>query len=160
MWQSFQHDIQLGNAYVERGHVGVANENAWKDYGRTYLDLPEGLDTGKAMVVTGQQYKSLIGETNGYTTFGVIVASTTKLDTDPGTADAPKITCADGSAFENHTNGTALYYFSDALDFLAVMMSGAEYPWMTQGICGIYAIPRLPEALLETKASQACSSII
>ena len=28
VWQSFQHDIQLGNAYVERGHVGVANENA------------------------------------------------------------------------------------------------------------------------------------
>ena len=149
VWQSFQHDIQLGNAYVERGHVGVANENAWKDWGRTYLDLPEGLDTGKAMVVTGQQYKSLIGETNGYTTFAVLVVSTTKLDTDPGTASAPKTTCADGSTFENHTNGTALYYFSDALDFLAVMGAGAEYPWVTQGICGIYAIPQLPEALLE-----------
>lgn len=152
VWQSFQHDIQLGNAYVERGHVGVANENAWKDYGRTYLDLPEGLDTGKAMVVTGQQYKSLIGETNGYTTFGLLVVSTTKLDTDPGTPSAPKTTCADGSAFENHTNGTALYYFSDALDFLAVMGAGAEYPWVTQGICGIYAIPQLPEALLEKQS--------
>ena len=151
VWQSFQHDIQLGNAYVERGHVGVANENAWKDYGRTYLDLPEGLDTGKAMVVTGQQYKSLIGETNGYTTFGVLVVSTTKLDADPGTAAAPKTTCADGSAFENHTNGTALYYFSDALDFLAVMGAGAESPWVTQGICGIYAIPQLPEALLKNQ---------
>ena len=151
VWQSFQHDIQLGNAYVERGHVGVANENAWKDFGRTYLDLPEGLDTGKAMVVTGQQYKSLIGETNGYTTFGVLVVSTTKLDTDPGTASAPKTTCADGSAFENHTNGTALYYFSDALDFIAVMGAGAEYPWVTQGICGIYAIPQLPEALLKNQ---------
>lgn len=151
VWQSFQHDIQLGNAYVERGHVGIANENAWKDWGRTYLDLPEGLDTGKAMVVTGQQYKSLIGETNGYTTFGVLVVSTTKLDTDPGTPSAPKTTCADGSAFENHTNGTALYYFSDALDFLAVMGAGAEYPWVTQGICGIYAIPQLPEALLKNQ---------
>lgn len=149
VWQSFQHDIQLGNAYVERGHVGIANENAWKDWGRTYLDLPEGLDTGKAMVVAGQQYKSLIGETNGYTTFGLLVVSTTKLDTDPGTASAPKATCADGGAFENHMNGTALYYFSDALDFLAVMGAGAEYPWVTQGICGIYAIPQLPEALLE-----------
>lgn len=151
VWQSFQHDIQLGNAYVERGHVGVANENAWKDYGRTYLDLPEGLDTGKTMVITGQQYKTLIGETNGYTTFGVLVVSTTKLDTDPGTATAPKTTCADGGAFENHTNGTVLYYFSDALDFIAVMGAGAEYPWVTQGICGIYAIPQLPEALLKNQ---------
>lgn len=151
VWQSFQHDIQLGNAYVERGHVGIANENAWKDHGRTYLDLPEGLDTGKAMVVTGQQYKSLIGETNGYTTFGVLVVSTTKLDADPGTASAPKTTCADGGAFENHTNGTALYYFSDALDFLSVMSAGADYPWVTQGICGIYAIPQLPEALLKNQ---------
>lgn len=151
VWQSFQHDIQLGNAYVERGHVGIANENAWKDYGRTYLDLPEGLDTGKAMVVTGQQYKSLIGETNGYTTFGVLVVSTTKLDADPGTASAPKTTCADGGAFENHTNGTALYYFSDALDFRSVMSAGVDYPWVTQGICGIYAIPQLPEALLKNQ---------
>lgn len=151
VWQSFQHDIQLGNAYVERGHVGVANDNAWKDFGKTYLDLPEGLDTGKVMVITGQQYKSLIGETNGYTTFGVLVVSTTKLDADPGTASAPKTTCADGSTFENHTNGTALYYFSDALDFLAVMGAGSEYPWVTQGICGIYAIPQLPEALLKNQ---------
>ena len=152
VWQSFQHDIQLGNAYVERGHVGVANENAWKDWGKTYLDLPEGLDTGKAMIITGQQYKSLVGETNGYTTFGVLVVSTTKLDTDPGTASAPKTTCADGGAFENHTNGTALYYFSDALDFLAVMGAGSEYPWVTQGICGIYAIPQLPETLLKNQS--------
>lgn len=152
VWQSFQHDIQLGNAYVERGHVGVANENAWKDWGKTYLDLPEGLDTGKAMIITGQQYESLIGETNGYTTFGVLVVSTTKLDTDPGTASAPKTTCADGGAFENHTNGTALYYFSDALDFLAVMGAGSEYPWVTQGICGIYAIPQLPETLLKNQS--------
>lgn len=151
VWQSYQFDVTLGNAYVERGHIGVANENQWRDWGRTYLDLPEGLDTGKSMVITGQQYKSLISETNGYTTFGLLVVSTTKLDADPGTASAPKTTCAEGGAFENHANGTALYYFSDALDFLSVMGAGADYPWVTQGICGIYAIPQLPESLLRNQ---------
>ena len=31
------------------------------------------------------------------------------------------------------------------------MGAGAEYPWVTQGICGIYAIPQLPEALLKNQ---------
>ena len=101
VWQSFQHDIKLGNAYVERGHVGIANENAWKDYGKTYLDLPEGLDTGKCTVLTNEVWKPLM---------------------DIGTHDGVK-------------------YTSYGL--------GMSAPWVTQGICGIYAVPHLPQALLD-----------
>lgn len=150
VWQSFQHDIQLGNAYVERGHVGVANENAWKDYGKTYLDLPEGLDTGKCTVLTNETWKSLIDLTDEHTfKFGVLIISTTSLVSDTGTKDNPTIQSAGGSFFESQSNGVEVYYLDRPVDILRFFDGGATAPWVTQGICGIYAVPLLPKALTD-----------
>lgn len=153
VWQSFQHDIQLGNAYVERGHVGVANENAWKDYGKTYLDLPEGLDTGKCTVLTNEAWKPLmdVGAHDGvkYISYGLIIVSTTDLEADTGTKDNPVVNTATGSAFENQLNGTSMYYLDTPADIVTFFTEGMTAPWVTQGICGIYAVPHLPQALLD-----------
>lgn len=153
VWQSFQHDIQLGNAYVERGHVGVANENAWKDWGKTYLDLPEGLDTGKCTVLTSELWKPLmdVGERDGvkYTSYGLIIVSTTDLEADTGTKDNPVVNTATGSAFESQLNGTSMYYLDTPADIVTFFTEGMNAPWVTQGICGIYAVPHLPQALLD-----------
>lgn len=155
VWQSFQHDIQLGNAYVERGHVGVANENAWKDWGRTYLDLPEGLDTGKCTILTNETWKSLIGTagTTGYL-YGIIIAATTKLESSPGTPEHPTIESAAGSTFESQMNGTELYYLDNPSDIFKFFGAGQTTPWVTQGICGIYMVPPLPPSMLEGHATK------
>ena len=148
VWQSFQHDIQLGNAYVERGHVGVANENAWKDWGKTYLDLPEGLDTGKCTVLTSESWKPLMGVVDGHNLkFGIIILSTTSLSVDSGTKDNPTIQSASGSFFESQANGTEVYYLDNPLDIGRFFDGGATSPWVTQGICGIFAVPSLPDRL-------------
>lgn len=148
VWQSFQHDIQIGNAYVERGHVGVANENAWKDWGKTYLDLPEGLDTGKCTVLTNESWKPLMGVVDGHNLkFGIIILSTTSLSVDTGTKDNPTIQSASGSFFESQANGTEVYYLDNPLDIGRFFDGGATTPWVTQGICGIFAIPSLPDKL-------------
>lgn len=148
VWQSFQHDIQLGNAYVERGHVGVANENAWKDWGKTYLDLPEGLDTGKCTVLTNESWKPLMGVVDGHNLkFGIIILSTTSLSVDSGTKDNPTIQSASGSFFESQANGTEVYYLDNPLDIGRFFDGGATSPWVTQGICGIFAVPSLPDRL-------------
>lgn len=148
VWQSFQHDVQLGNAYVERGHVGVANENAWKDWGKTYLDLPEGLDTGKCTVLTNELWKPLMGVVDGHNLkFGVIMLSTTSLSVDSGTKDNPTIQSASGSFFESQANGTEVYYLDNPLDIGRFFDGGATSPWVTQGICGIFAVPPLPDRL-------------
>ena len=148
VWQSFQHDIQLGNAYVERGHVGVANENAWKDWGKTYLDLPEGLDTGKCTVLTNELWKPLMGVVDGHNLkFGIIILSTTSLSVDSGTKDNPTIQSASGSFFESQANGTEVYYLDNPLDIGRFFDGGATSPWVTQGICGIFAVPSLPDRL-------------
>lgn len=158
VWQSFQHDIQLGNAYVERGHVGVANENAWKDWGKTYLDLPEGLDTGKCTVLTNESWKPLmdVTERDGvkYTSYGLIIVSTTDLEADTGTKDNPVVSTATGSAFESQLNGTSMYYLDTPADIVAFFTEGMNAPWVTQGICGIYAVPHLPQALLDGQSKK------
>nr|DAK65548.1 MAG TPA: Major tail protein [Caudoviricetes sp.] len=155
VWQSFQHDIRLGNAYVERGHVGVANENAWKDWGKTYLDLPEGLDTGKCTVLTNESWKPLIGSGNssGYA-YGIIIAATTRLEVDPGNKDNPTVESATGSTFENQMNGTELYYLDNPSDIFVFFGAGRTCPWVTQGICGIYMVPPLPNSMLEGHAAK------
>lgn len=153
VWQSFQHDITLGNAYVERGHVGVANENQWHDYGKTYLDLPEGLDTGKSTVLVNESWTPLMGAGSGDVYgFGLLIISTTNLLRNPGTKDNPIIHSAVGSFFESQANGTETYYLDNPWDIFKVFDAGTEYPWVTQGICGIYAVPPIPGNLLRTDA--------
>lgn len=153
VWQSFQHDIVLGNAYVERGHVGVANENQWHDYGKTYLDLPEGLDTGKSTVLVNESWTPLMGAGSGDVYgFGLLIISTTNLLRNPGTKDNPIIHSAVGSFFESQANGTEVYYLDNPWDIFKVFDAGTECPWVTQGICGIYAVPPIPGSLLRTDA--------
>lgn len=153
VWQSFQHDITLGNAYVERGHVGVANENQWRDYGKTYLDLPEGLDTGKSTVLVNESWTPLMGAGSGDVYgFGLLIISTTNLLRNPGTKDNPIIHSAVGSFFESQANGTEVYYLDNPWDIFRVFDAGTECPWVTQGICGIYAVPPIPGSLLRNDA--------
>lgn len=153
VWQSFQHDITLGNAYVERGHVGVANENQWRDYGKTYLDLPEGLDAGKSTVLVNESWTPLMGAGSGDVYgFGLLIISTTNLLRNPGTKDNPIIHSAVGSFFESQANGTEVYYLDNPWDIFRVFDAGTECPWVTQGICGIYAVPPIPGSLLRTDA--------
>lgn len=153
VWQSFQHDITLGNAYVERGHVGVANENQWRDYGKTYLDLPEGLDTGKSTVLVNESWTPLMGAGSGDVYgFGLLIISTTNLLRNPGTKDNPIIHSAVGSFFESQANGTEVYYLDNPWDIFRVFDAGTECPWVTQGICGIYAVPPIPGSLLRADA--------
>ena len=154
VWQSFQHDVTFGSCYVTRGHIGVANEHQWDDYGRTYLALPEGLDTGSEMVTTSQEYQSIIegrhygidGGAVDWVDYGLIVVSTTNLTDDPGSTSEPKLTTATGAIFEQETDGCSVYYCESRMAYVAnIMALGTLFPWVTQGICAVYMVPKIPQ---------------
>lgn len=154
VWQSFQHDVTFGSCYVARGHIGVANERQWDDYGRTYLALPEGLDTGSEMVTTSQEYRSIIegrhydidGGAVDWVDYGLIVVSTTNLTDDPGNTSEPKLTTATGAIFEQETDGCSVYYCENRMAYVAnIMALGTLFPWITQGICAVYMVPKIPQ---------------
>jgi hypothetical protein len=150
VWQSFQHDVTFGSCYVTRGHIGVANEHQWDDYGRTALALPEGLDTGAETVIASQSYTALMsskpaqpGFNSPTLDYGVIVVATTDLVASGGSAEKPSLKTAQGSQFENQSNGAGIYYFDTADDLTRIMQAGSSFPWVTQGITAIYAIPKI-----------------
>lgn len=154
VWQSFQFDVSFGSCYVTRGHIGVANEHQWDDYGRTYLALPEGLDTGSEMVTTSQEYHSIIegrhydidGGGVDWVDYGLIVVSTTNLTDDPGSTSEPKLATASGAIFEQETDGCSVYYCENRMAYVAnIMALGALFPWVTQGICAVYMVPKIPQ---------------
>lgn len=154
VWQSFQFDITIGSSYIVRGHIGVANEHQFDDYGRTYLALPEGLDTGSEMVTTSQEYKSIVsgqhydvdGGALDWVDYGLVVVSTTNLTDDPGTTSSPKLATATGAIFEQETDGCGVYYCESRMAYVVnIMALGSLYPWITQGICAVYMVPKIPD---------------
>lgn len=140
VWQTFSHDVTFGNCYIERGHIGIANENAFANNGRDYLTIPEGLDVGNEYVVNKSYEYVLVDNHDSSTTNAVMVMSTTSLFGPYGTVDAPVMTMAQGSAYAGVPNGCDLYVFANSDDFRAYMLFMADKPWVTQGIVSVTAI--------------------
>src|SRR5690606_35801851 len=60
VFQTFIYDVTFGNCYVERGHISLANTNRWNNFGRDYLTVAEGLETGANSVIVDQYREILI----------------------------------------------------------------------------------------------------
>ena len=140
VWQSFRRRVQFGNAYVARGHVGIADTNSMYDNGRVMLTQPEGLDIGGEYAVEAVYRKHYGSALEGSEGFDILVTSTTDL-AHPGTSNDPKLATSTGSTFENLPNGAALYWFDNLAEFKRAMNFLSNYSWVTQGIVSIQAIP-------------------
>lgn len=140
LWQTFGQGVKFGNCYVERGHIGVANDQQNISFGRNYLTVPEGMDIGGEYEISGQ-WSQEIGSARGVENYSVVVVSTVALGDEPGTVDAPKLNTARGSAFENLPNGAEMYLFPSPGRFREFLSAYANKPWITQGIISVQAIP-------------------
>ena len=141
LWQTFGYGISFGNCYIERGHIGIANEAAFTNWGRDYLTTPEGLDIGNEYEIYQQYAHSIASARDGEPDFEVLVVSATALDEDPGTVEAPKLQSAKGSMMENLPNGAEIYLFNSAEHFKEFMNAMNDKPWVTQGIMSVQAVP-------------------
>ena len=148
VWQTYLFDRTWGQAYVERGHIGVANENQMRNRGRTYLDIPEGLDCGSDYRVVEERHQHFMARQQhpeeGYpdmTQWSLLILSTTSLAVDPGTVDNPKLVCASGSTISGIPNGVEVYCL-EHLDQLDRFWQAIQtYSWAAQGIIGLWLIP-------------------
>lgn len=140
VWQSFCHSVNFGNCYIERGHVGIANEHQFDNNGRDYLTVPEGLDVGNEYQIV-KTYEHIVADNDSADTKSkILVASTTSLVPPYGTVDDPTLKTAQGNSYGNLPNGCDFYYFdsnSDWQDFLEFMQ---DKPWVTQGIASVTAV--------------------
>ncbi len=141
VWQSFHDVVTFGNCYIERGHIGIANVNAFFDNGREFLTIPEGLDVGGEYAIAKTHIKVIADVTDTAREPIIMVMSTTDLTTDPGTVDDPILRSATGSGWGGVPNGCDIYLFASIgewRDYLAFM---ADKPWVTQGIISVVAFP-------------------
>ena len=146
VWQTFGYDVQFGNCYVERGHIGIANENNFDSFGRKYLTVPEGLNIGNEYRVIAKRTEDIIGTVYDTTVkhlHNVLVVSATDLEQDPGTADDPNLKTGTPTRLHGLVSGAAMYLFKSVYDFQTWLGSMAEFPWITQGIMSITVVPEM-----------------
>lgn len=151
VWATFGRVVTIGNAYVERGHIGIANENQFSKYGREYLTVPEGFDIGneyqvvdaKAYMLCQTKVNESIDSQYMGKPYDIVVTSTVSLTSDPGTVNAPKLLTASGSNMEGLPNGCEIYVFT-ANQFDKMTTELKNYPWIAQGIISITACPPIP----------------
>ena len=148
LWQTFIRYAEFGRGYVERGHIGIANSRQFDDNGRTYLTIPEGFDIGNEYMVDNVYEHELAdngidvhGQGDGY---HILVWSTTHLLSENyGDVDNPNLVSARGSNFERLPNGAECIVFENPDDYVKAMTLLSRFPWVTQGIISVMAVPRI-----------------
>lgn len=147
-WQSHIRQIQFGRAYIERGHIGIANEKRDENYGRSYLTIPEGLNLGTDYVTVAANHVKIMdsfnnnGASNPEPTFNILAISTTDLNGDHGTEREPKNPSAKPTLIQGGIpSGAGVYIWENASDFMAFLNDFSKKPWVTSGIVSITLIP-------------------
>jgi hypothetical protein len=173
VWQTFGYDISFGNCYIERGHIGIANSNAFANNGLDYLTVPEGFDLGSDYMPLYQWKTDIMsvpalagGSGPPYTPSdplqpAILVVSTTDLEASWGDLNNPNLQTAPASPFNLLPNGAGHYVFHTEEDYLSFMIDIGTAPWVSQGIIGIYAIPQIPTdstSLSQTQYNNGASS--
>lgn len=146
VWQTYIRLIQFGRAYIDSGHIGVANENKSRNHGRDFLTVPDGLDTGSDYVnVAVKRYYML--PTSATPNFNVVVFSSVDLNAppylDPPTNKTPNNPTARPTLFNGIPTGAAGFVFKTPGAFMSFMAKYSQYPWMTAGIMSITLVPDL-----------------
>ena len=150
IWSTYNFALNLGNCYVERGHVSIANSNQFDNYGRDYLTVPEGLDTGSDYIVGWEKFDSIIDWSNSTTfpgldfpNYSVLVYSTVDLEASSGTVTAPVLVSAAGGGVQGIISGAAAYIWKEFGGFSLWLTANQDKPWMTQGIMSVTLVPDL-----------------
>lgn len=127
---------QLGQCYVERGHVGIANENATIHNMNEYLVEPEGFNCGDLYEVVDEQQWNLIDGTPWF-----LVTATASLQSSWGTQQNPSMATAIPGTSDGWINGVETYAMSKEgfLDFYRQVYS---HPWISQCVQSIQVIGR------------------
>ncbi|QIG76013.1 major tail protein [Rhizobium phage RHph_N3_8] len=139
VWQTYAYEFHFGQCFIERSHIGIAADNAFDEYGRQFLNIPEGIDIG-GEYNTAFYYTHNIAKARGEQSYGILVMSTAVLTGDLGTAANPTMKTATGSVMENLPSGCNIYWV-DADHFLTFMQQLSNKPWISSNIISITAIP-------------------
>lgn len=135
VFQTFGYGFKFGNCYIERGHIGMANVNAFSNYGRDYLTIPEGLDVGSEYQTIWTSTTQIINATD------ILIYSTVRLDAAAADdAGNPDLVAATGSYLQGIAVG-GNFYLASMANLINFMASISVHPWQSEGIISLTMIP-------------------
>lgn len=138
VWQTFGDKAQFSSAFVEQGHIGIANEKQFDDYGRKYLTTPEGLDTGAELITSNVGSQTIMDKNNA----SVAMVCAANLFVDPETSEGkPELSTGSGNYVQGVPSGVPTYFFKSIPDFILFTQNYAKYPWITSAIKSVTLIP-------------------
>jgi len=142
IWSTFIYGVTFGQSFIERGHIGIANENQMSNHGRDYLTIPEGLDGGGELRTVQISRKGVMYPF-GAEEAAVLVCSTVDLDGDFGTEESPNLPAATGGLFSLMPSGATYYVFQNGTSFNIFLSGISNKPWISQGIISVTLIPNM-----------------
>lgn len=139
VWTTYQFDVDFGYAFVERGHLGIANSNLQLNPQslREYAAVPEGLDTGSQMAIVGQSYDNF--GSNGWE---AILSITSDLSKPAGTVDDPTQDTASGSIVDGMPSAADVYGLSTGLDLITLITGLSTKSWIGRNVQSIVLMPK------------------
>jgi hypothetical protein len=158
LWTTYGRDVKFGNAFVERGHWGIARPDSFDSFGRKNLTVPEGIDTGAEYQVVMKRREDIANAPMAINdmrnTQSVLVLSTIDLslpideygtEGTPGepNKNPPKTPAAQGSSMQGIPSGCSIYVFSSPSSLTEWLRKMKEKPWVTAGIVSLTLIPAL-----------------
>lgn len=145
VWQTFGYGVRFGRCYIDRGHLPVAAENGFADYGQRYLSVPEGLDTGSEYSTIASFEDKIMSSTStdDEDIPMVMVLSTVDLTGELGDDSAPKTPVARPHAYAGVPAGMSVYILGSYADYASMMNSLKDKPWAVEGIYSVSFIPSI-----------------
>lgn len=151
-WMTYQHTVTIGRAFVERGHVARhayrnSNDGTSQDRRRRYLTAPEGLDVGNSYIIVNETEYDMVGANSPWiaiivTAADLRIASGQTLTQKFGTINAPLLPVALGMKIDGFVSACDVYAIQlDSTDFTAFIGALNGYPWISNQILSITAMP-------------------
>ena len=140
VWATWFPEISRIRGYIERGHVGIANEKRMQNFGRDYLTIPEGFDLGTEYQTIAKRYHKAMDDIN----MDIIGVFSTDPEAAPLGGDGkPNYTTASGSNFQNIPSGAVFYVWNNTGKLQEFLNANKNHPWITQGLLSIMLVPNL-----------------
>ena len=135
VWMTYYDRVTFDMCYVNKGHIGIANENSTIYNLSDYLTDTEGLNIGDEYDIVDIAIDNFIADAPY-----IVIMSNADLSSDFGTVSNPSLKTASGSINDGMPSGASAYA-CDSDNFLKLMTALQSAPWVSQCISMVTVVP-------------------
>lgn len=135
VWMTYYNRIEFNMCYVNKGHIGIANESSTIYNLSDYLTDAEGLNIGDEYEIADIAIDNFLNEPPY-----IVIMCTADLTAGFGTVSNPTLKTATGSINDGMPSGSAVYACNSE-NFLALMGKLQDAPWVSQCISMVTVVP-------------------